>query len=225
LHVVGQAADDIGIQCGGWTISWQGKAGPTLHGGTTILAAIRNTVAPDVQVTYSATGEIAPGADAVLVVVGEMPYAEGQGDSQDLRLSAANLALIAKAKETGVPVITVLISGRPLILDSALESSDAVVAAWLPGSEGQGVADVLFGDYKPTGKLPRAWPLNNEQLFASANAGEKPLFPYGFGLTYQGLSTKRATAENSAGRRCHSRNNRHGRQRPRRGSESEATSE
>jgi beta-glucosidase len=198
LHVVGKAADDIGIQCGGWTISWQGKAGPTLHGGTTILAAIRNTVAPDMQVTYSAKGEIAPDADAVLVVVGEMPYAEGQGDSQDLRLSKTDLAMIAKAKETGVPVVTVLVSGRPLILDAALESSDAVVAAWLPGSEGQGVADVLFGDYKPTGKLPRAWPLNNEQLSASANASEKPLFPYGYGLTYQGLSTKRATAANSS---------------------------
>jgi len=196
---MGQAADDIGIQCGGWTISWQGKAGPILHGGTTILAAIRNTVGPDAAVTFSATGEMAPGADAVLVVVGEMPYAEGSGDSKDLRLSPANLALIAKAKETGVPVITVLVSGRPLILDAALELSDAVVAAWLPGSEGQGVADVLFGDYKPTGKLPRSWPLNNEQLSANANAGEKPLFPYGYGLTYQGLPAKRATAENSGG--------------------------
>jgi beta-glucosidase len=195
LRVMGQAADDIGIQCGGWTISWQGQAGPILHGGTTILAAIRNTVGPDVEVTFSATGEIARGADAVLVVIGEMPYAEGKGDSSDLRLSATNLALIAKAKETGVPVITVLISGRPLILDAALESSDALLAAWLPGSEGQGVADVLFGDYKPSGKLPRAWPLNNEQLSANATAGEKPLFPYGYGLTYQALPVKRATAK------------------------------
>jgi beta-glucosidase len=195
LHVMGQAADDIGIQCGGWTISWQGQAGPTLHGGTTILAAISNTVASNVEVTFSATGETTRDADAVLVVVGEMPYAEGKGDSQDLRLSATNLALISKAKETGVPVITVIISGRPLILDAALDMSDAVVAAWLPGSEGQGVADVLFGDYKPTGKLPRAWPLNNEQLSANAKAGEKPLFPYGFGLTYPSLSAKRATAK------------------------------
>jgi beta-glucosidase len=197
LHVMGQAADDIGIQCGGWTISWQGQPGPILHGGTTILAGIRSTVAPGVEVTFSATGEIAPGADAIVVIVGEMPYAEGRGDNQDLRLSATNLALIAKAKETGVPVITVLVSGRPLILDAALDSSDALVAAWLPGSEGQGVADVLFGDYKPTGKLPRAWPLNNEQLSASAAAAQKPLFPYGFGLTYQGLPVKRATAKES----------------------------
>jgi beta-glucosidase len=184
LHVIGEAADDIGIQCGGWTLSWQGHAGPTIHGGTTLLAAIRNTVAPGVNVTFSATGENAGGADAVLVVVGEMPYAETSGDRQNLNLSEKDLALISKAKEAGVPVITVLISGRPLILDAALGLSDALVAAWLPGSEGQGVADVLFGDYKPTGKLSRAWPLSNDQISGRANAGQKPLFPYGFGLTY-----------------------------------------
>jgi len=193
LHVVGRAADDIGIQCGGWTISWQGQAGPVTHGGTTILTAVRHTVGPDTEVTYSATGEVPHGVDAVLVVVGEMPYAEGQGDSQDLRLSAENQSLITKARESGAPVITVLISGRPLVLDSALDRSDAVVAAWLPGSEGEGVADVLFGDYKPTGKLPRAWPLNNEQVAATVQPG-KPLFPFGFGLSYSTLSTKSATA-------------------------------
>lgn len=195
LHVMGQAADDIGIQCGGWTISWQGQAGPILHGGTTILAAVRHAVAPDTEVTFSATSEIPHGADAILVVIGEMPYAEMKGDNKDLRLSPADQSLIAKAKETGVPVVTVVISGRPLILDSALDQSDAVVAAWLPGSEGQGVADVLFGDYKPTGKLPRTWPLNNEQLSANAQVGEKPLFPFGYGLTYQSLSAKRAAVK------------------------------
>jgi beta-glucosidase len=195
LHVMGQAADDIGIQCGGWTISWQGQAGPILHGGTTILAAIRKTVAADVEVTFSATGEGGRGADAVLVVVGEMPYAEKNGDRHDLRLSANNIALVERAKETGAPVITVLISGRPLILEAALERTDALVAAWLPGTEGQGVADVLFGDYKPTGKLPRAWPLNNAQLSAGATADDKPLFPYGFGLTYPSLPAKPATAK------------------------------
>ena len=92
-------------------------------------------------------------------------------------------------------MITVLISGRPLILDAALEPSDALVAAWLPGTEGQGVADVLFGDYKPTGKLPRAWPLNNEQLSARPMPGEKPLFPYGFGLTYEPPPARRRHRE------------------------------
>jgi beta-glucosidase len=183
LHVIGQAADDIGVQCGGWTISWQGQPGPITHGGTTILAAIRKTVAADAEVTFSPTGQSSPGADAVLVVLGETPYAEMKGDRPDLRLSAEDLDLISKAKETGVPVITLLVSGRPLILDSALELSDALLAAWLPGTEGQGVADVLFGDYKPTGKLPRAWPLDNQQL--SNSSQEKPLFPYGYGLTYE----------------------------------------
>ena len=197
---MGQAADDIGLQCGGWTISWQGQAGPAIHGGTTLLAAIRKTVAPDVEVTFSATNGTAGGADAVVVVVGEKPYAEGKGDRRDLRLATNDLALIAKAKETGAPVITVLISGRPLILNAALEMSDAFVAAWLPGTEGQGVADILFGNDKPTGKLPRAWPLNNEQLAASANPAEKPLFPYGFGLTYELSSSRRATASIPAGR-------------------------
>jgi beta-glucosidase len=182
---MGAAADDIGLQCGGWTISWQGEAGPILHGGTTILAAIRNTIAPGAEVTFSTSAETVPAADAVLVVVGEKPYAETKGDRGDLRLSATNMALIAKAKESGAPVITLLVSGRPLILDSALDWSDAVMAAWLPGTEGQGVADVLFGDAKPTGKLPRAWPRRNEQLSATAQPGEQPLFPYGFGLTYE----------------------------------------
>jgi beta-glucosidase len=194
LHVMGEAADDIGTQCGGWTISWQGQAGPIIHGGTTILAAIRKTVAADAGVTFSATGEVARGADAVLVVVGEMPYAETEGDRRDLRLSAKDIALISRAKETGIPVITVLVSGRPLILEAALELSDALVAAWLPGTEGQGVADVLFGDYKPTGKLPLKWPLDNKQLSARADAGEKPLFPFGFGLTYEPMTARRATA-------------------------------
>ncbi len=194
LHVMGEAADDIGTQCGGWTISWQGQAGSIIHGGTTILAAIRKTVAADAVVTFSTTGEVARGADAVLVVIGEMPYAEKNGDRRDLRLSAKDIALISRAKETGVPVITVLVSGRPLILDAALELSDALVAAWLPGTEGQGVADVLFGDHKPTGKLPLTWPLDNKQLSARADAGEKPLFPFGFGLTYEPMTARRAMA-------------------------------
>jgi beta-glucosidase len=183
LHVIGQAADDIGIQCGGWTISWQGAAGTTIHGGTTILSAIRNTVAPGVNVTFSATGENCDGADAVLAVVGESPYAETSGDRNNLNLSDKDQALVSKAKRAGAPVITVLISGRPLILDSAL-GSDALLAAWLPGTEGQGVADVLFGDYSPTGKLSRIWPRSNEQILGQAGANETPLFPYGFGLSY-----------------------------------------
>jgi beta-glucosidase len=186
LAVVGKAADDLGIQCGGWTITWQGKTGEVTSGGTTILAAIRQTVSPDTKVTFSPDAGNIQGADAVLVVVGELPYAEMKGDRTDLRLAAADVALVERAKQAGAPVITLLLSGRPLGLGTAFDASQAFVAAWLPGTEGQGVADVLFGDYKPTGKLPRTWPRTNEQAtggVGKAGAGE-PLFPYGFGLTY-----------------------------------------
>jgi beta-glucosidase len=91
--------------------------------------------------------------------------------------------LIHRAKMASVSVVTILISGRPMILGQSLDESDAFLAAWLPGSEGQGVADALFGDYPPTGKLPRTWPRNMEQVAAGA-AAENPLFPCGFGLSY-----------------------------------------
>jgi len=182
LVVVGRAADDLGIQCGGWTIGWQGQPGAVTHGGTTILAAIRQTVAADAEVIFSPDGSVTAGADAVVIVVGELPYAEMKGDRTNLDLSAEDVALIQKAKATGAPVITILLSGRPLVLGAALDNSDAFLAAWLPGTEGQGVADVLFGDFKPTGKLPRTWPRDNSQLSVQS-VPENPLFPYGFGLT------------------------------------------
>ena len=185
LVVVGKAADDLGIQCGGWTISWQGASGTVTHGGTTLLAAIKKTVSPETQVAFSPDGDHLQGAEAVVVVIGEMPYAEMKGDRSDLTLAPGDAALIKKAKAVGVPVVTVLYSGRPLVLGSTLDQSDAFLAAWLPGTEGEGVSDVLFGDFKPTGKLPRPWPHNNSELnsAAFAAAGAQPLFPSGFGLT------------------------------------------
>jgi beta-glucosidase len=182
LVVVGAAADDIGIQCGGWTISWQGQPGNIIHGGTTILTAIRNTVASGTEVTFSPDGSNVKGADAVVVVVGEMPYAETKGDRSDLRLPPADVALVEKARSSGAPVVTLLLSGRPLILGAALDASDAFIAAWLPGTEGQGIADVLFGDYKPTGKLPRPWPRDNDGLATAAvqPTASAPLFARGF---------------------------------------------
>jgi len=183
LVVVGEAANDLGIQCGGWTIDWQGRTGNVTTGGTTILAAVKQTVSDKTQVTFSSDGSELKGADEILVVVGESPYAEFKGDRTNLNLAADDEALIARAKASGAPVVTVLLSGRPLVLGDALENSDAFIAAWLPGTEGQGVADVLFGDCKPTGKLPRVWPRNNDQLSVNNSAG-KPLFPYGFGLTF-----------------------------------------
>ena len=181
LVVVGKGADDLGMQCGGWSISWQGSG--QLTTGTTILQAIRQTVSPGTEVTFSADGSDLNSGDAVVVVIGETPYAEMKGDRANLDLAPPDLALVEKAKSSGAPVTTILISGRPLILGSALDASDAFIAAWLPGTEGQGVVDVLFGDAKPTGKLPREWPKNNDQLAANKMAGE-PLFKYGYGLTY-----------------------------------------
>lgn len=184
LHVVGKAADDLGIQCGGWTISWQGETGKVTRGGTTILEAIRQTVSASTAVSTSPDGTVPKDADAVVVVIGELPYAEGKGDIKELNLSSADQSLVKNAKLSGKPVLTVLLSGRPLILGSALESSDAFVAAWLPGTEGRGVTDILFGDFKPTGKLPRPWPLESGVVSKQTTGTSPAKFPFGFGLTY-----------------------------------------
>ena len=186
LAVVGSAADDLGIQCGGWTISWQGSTGSVTHGGTTLLAAIRQAVSPGTHVTFSPDGSNIAGAQAIVVVVGELPYAEMKGDRTNLDLAAADAALIAKAKAAGVPVITVLYSGRPLVLGKTLDETDAFVAAWLPGTEGEGIADVLFGKVRPTGKLPRPWPENNSEHNSDAFrlSAVQPLFSSGYGLSY-----------------------------------------
>ena len=184
VAVVGKAADDLGIQCGGWTISWQGETGKVTTGGTTILEAIRRTAGPDATITYSTDGSGIGKADVVVVVIGEVPYAEGKGDRKDLSLPVADVALVKQARQSGSPVVTLLLSGRPLILGEALDASDAFVAAWLPGTEATGVADVLFGDFKPTGKLARAWPR------AAGSAKGESAFTFGYGLTFKagGLS-------------------------------------
>lgn len=185
IHVIGRQADDLGSQCGGWTVTWQGASGNSYPGGTTILSGLK-AVSAGVEVTYSAYGSGAAGADAVVVVVGEMPYAEFKGDREDLSLPADAVAAVANAKKSAAPVVLVLVTGRPLILGDTLAQADAVLVAWLPGSEGQGVADVLFGDHKPTGKLPVSWPRSMAQI--PINVGDvpyDPLFPFGFGLTYE----------------------------------------
>ena len=113
------------------------------------------------------------------------PYAEFKGDRDDLSLAPADVEAIANVKKAGIPVVVVVISGRPVIFGPALGLADAVVAAWLPGTEGQGVADVLFGDFKPAGKLPFSWPRSMGQLPINVgDASYDPLFPYGFGLTF-----------------------------------------
>ena len=185
IHVGGKSADDIGNQCGGWTISWQGSSGGVTTGGTTILKAIRDTVSTGGNVTYSKDGSGAKGANVGIVVVGETPYAEMFGDRDNLALAPEDLAAIENMKGAGIPVVVVLLSGRPLIINDALARADAFVAAWLPGTEGQGVADVLFGNYKPTGKLSFTWPRSTDQIPINyGDARYDPLFKYGFGLSW-----------------------------------------
>ncbi|MDB6166085.1 MAG: glycoside hydrolase family 3 domain protein [Lacunisphaera sp.] len=186
LVLAGNGADSSGLQCGGWTISWQGDAHQNVEGATTILQAVRQAVGPAATVTYSTDGTIGKDADAVVVVLAEEPYAEGKGDRRDLDLKPEWLKLLRDAKARGVPVTLVLLSGRPLILGEAYELADAIVAAWLPGSEGAGVADVLFGDYAPTGKLSFSWPRSMDQIPINVgDANYDPLFKFGHGLTFE----------------------------------------
>lgn len=183
IHVAGRGADDIGIQCGGWTIKWQGSPGP-ITTGTTIRAGIEARAGERTRVTYSADGAGAAGADAAIVMVGEAPYAEGVGDRSDLTLGADDVALVERVAATGTPTIVIVISGRPLILGGVLDRAAAVLAAWLPGSEGAGVADVLFGDRAPTAKLSHRWPRTMADVPLGTRETSDALFPYGFGLDY-----------------------------------------
>ncbi|MEO5713344.1 MAG: glycoside hydrolase family 3 N-terminal domain-containing protein, partial [Luteolibacter sp.] len=186
IHVSGRGADDLGMQCGGWTIDWQGRRGEVTTGGTTILKALRESAGKDCSVTRAGDGSEAKGADVAVVVIGEVPYAEMEGDRSSLELSAEDSASISDAKAAGVPVVVVILSGRPLVLGSAATQADAIVAAWLPGTEGRGVTDVLFGDVPPTGRLSFTWPRSMDQipLGHGKTATKDPLFPIGFGLGY-----------------------------------------
>lgn len=186
INVVGAKADDIGAQCGGWTVSWQGRRGRTTA-GTTVLEAIRGAVAAPAAVTFSGdqVGPEAARADVNVVVVGEEPYAEGRGDRTIPELTKADEELVADVKAAGKPVVVVLLTGRPLLISAAFSRADAVVVAWLPGSEGEGISDVLTGDFKPTGRLSQSWPRELTQIpINEGDARYDPLFPYGFGLSY-----------------------------------------
>ncbi|MBN1411058.1 MAG: glycoside hydrolase family 3 C-terminal domain-containing protein [Spirochaetales bacterium] len=182
IFVAGKNADDLGNQCGGWTISWQGLSGDITE-GTTVLEAIRKAVSPGTKVTYNEDGEGAMGHDVAVVVIGELPYAEMRGDKEDLSISQSDIETIKNCNRAQVPVVVILISGRPMLVAEHLKSWNALVAAWLPGTEGEGITDVLFGDYPFTGRLSFSWPRSTEQL--PINFGDKnydPLFPYGYGL-------------------------------------------
>ena len=192
LLVAGTHADDLGRQSGGWTLVWSGFQGDNgqLPGATTLLAGLRQVGGDATPIEYSPTGDFAgPQADAAVVVVGEQPYSEwlGDRDAEGLRLTAEDQALIARLRPQARKLILVLVTGRPLILDQAWAASDAIVVAWLPGSEGAGVADTLFGDAAFSGRLPYAWPRDTSGLgpnpVMSAETRASLLFPEGYRLS------------------------------------------
>lgn len=212
ILVAGKSAHNLGHQCGGFSIAWQGTSGNYfVHGGTSIWEGIQKFAA---EAVLSPDGsEADPGQhDVAIVVIGETPYAEGMGDirtGDDVIVQAGSqingslkvlepygntmiladlhpedLEVINTIASKGIPVVAVLISGRPLVINQELDASRAFVAAWLPGSEGQGVTDVLFGDYDFGGKLSFAWPKDAETSGSFDEEGRDPRFPFGFGLTY-----------------------------------------
>jgi beta-glucosidase len=174
ILVAGGAADDLGVQCGGWTIEWQGGRG-SITTGTTLLAALRQEAPKSSLIDYQPEGQFAEAVHApvALVVLGEAPYAEGEGDRADLSLSADAIALVERVRRHCERLVVLLYSGRPLLINPILPLCDALVAAWLPGTEGAGVVDLLFGVAPFTGTLAYTWPQGAEQ---------DPLFPRGYGL-------------------------------------------
>ena len=182
--------DNTGIQSGGWTLEWQGVT-ENLQGATSIFKGLKAALSPDTQVIYDSSGDFTNftgSAPVGIVTVGELPYAEGVADAADLRLSPGDIEIIDKERTKVDKLVVVILSGRPLVITDQYRMADAWVAAWLPGSEGEGVADVLLGDYPFTGKLPYTWPRSNEHLpinenNASGKTGcEAALFPIGYGL-------------------------------------------
>jgi len=208
ILVAGKNADDRGHQCGGFTVEWQGVSGNSpIEGGTSIWEGIREA-APGAVLSVDGSDARTGGFDAAIVVIGERPYAEGMGDlrtegvvarGSQIELKTANmepygdslelaelhpedLETIRTIAAQGIPVVVVLISGRPLVVNRELDAASAFVAAWLPGSEGRGIADVLFGDHEFQGRLSFSWPRGPEDNFNRGDAVYEPLYPYGFGM-------------------------------------------
>jgi len=192
----GKTAANVGNQCGGWTVLWQGMSGAVTP-GTTVQQALEAVIPGRTSYALdgSATGN---GATVGIAVIGETPYSEGCGDIPSpqggsscvsrpttLSVDSADVAVVQKMKNAGLKTVVVLVAGRPMILDSILSMADAIVVAWLPGTEAVGITDVLFGDVHPTGKLPHSWPRSMSQIpINQGDANYDPLFPYAFGLTY-----------------------------------------
>jgi beta-glucosidase len=194
ILVAGRGANNTGFQAGGWTLDWQGVSSNILQ-GSTILDGVRASVGPNTQVMYDINGKY-PDLNGVapvgIVVTAEDPYAEGEGDRADLSLYPADVQVIERLRPLVQKLIVVILSGRPMVITDQYQEVDAWVAAWLPGSEGNGVTDVLFGDYPFVGTLPYSWPRSNEQLPINENNDSgltgcnAPLFPVGYGLGQAG---------------------------------------
>ena len=193
IVVVAEFADNSGLQSGGWTVNWQGTT-ENYKGATTILEGIRKFSSNEVQFDPEGTGEI-DDVDVALIVVGESPYAEFFGDiggemnKYQLTLTDEHQKYIDTYSEKGVQMVVILISGRPLVVSKQIEQCDAFVAAWLPGSEGHGIAEVLFGEYDFKGRLPHSWPKSEEAYSGKYgpnfwDSSMEPLYPLGFGLKY-----------------------------------------
>lgn len=201
--VAGASGLNIGNQCGGWTISWQGtgNSNASFPQGTTIFDGIQTAVtAAGGSASYSSTGSFTgPAPDVAIVVFGETPYSEGFGDLNNIEYQfgfKADLALLQNLKGQGIPVVAVFLSGRPLWVNKELNASDAFVAAWLPGTEGAGIADVIFKtaagatNFDFSGKLSFSWPRTTDQTELNRfDELYNPLFAYGFGLSYQDIDT------------------------------------
>ncbi|GAA4428311.1 exo 1,3/1,4-beta-D-glucan glucohydrolase [Actinokineospora soli] len=209
--VVGKSADSMQNQTGGWTLSWQGTGNTNADFpvGTTVLGGLQEALGAD-NVVFSETGDVDPaGFDAVVAVIGETPYAEGVGDLTTrtlelARLQPGDLRVLDKVSGRGVPVVTVLISGRPLHVNKELNRSDAFVAAWLPGTEAAGVADVLVaGPHRFTGKLSYSWPkVPCGGPLNPGAPGYEPLFPLGYGLRSGEAGSVPELDETSPGYSC-----------------------
>ena len=193
IVVVGEHANSSGLQSGGWTINWQGTS-ENYKGATTILDGIKKLSKGNVVYDKDAKGNYFD-ADVAVIIVGETPYAEFFGDighesnTRKLTLTKEHQKYIKTYSEKGIKTIVVLISGRPLVVTKQIKKSDAFVAAWLPGSEGDGIAEVLFGDYNFSGKLPHSWPKSVKDFKGKYgpnfwDKSIKPLYPFGYGLKY-----------------------------------------
>jgi beta-glucosidase len=184
VALAGKSADNTGNQCGGWTISWQGSSGNVVPGATSIKQAFESALGSG-HVVYSADGSTTSGASVGVAVIGETPYAEGKGDKTDLTITSDDVNVVKALKQAGLKTVVVLVAGRPMILDPIMSYADAIVMAWLPGSEGGGVTDILLGDAHPSGKLPHTWPKSMSQIPINyGDATYDPLYPFGYGLTY-----------------------------------------